>query len=167
MSCLGVHFALSDEDVAALRAIDDEEERLDFLQEEIEERYFDAGDGFCAESDKAWDAMHRALADGELTWDGGDYPLRHAVLAGELLYTDDDYIMSLKTPAQVKDVAAALAGIDEAEFRRRYFAINAGSYGFPLTEEDFAYTWDWFQGVRDLYAAAARANRHVLFTADQ
>jgi hypothetical protein len=52
--------------------------------------------------------MHRTLADGELAWEGGDYPLNHTVLAGRLLYTGDDYIMSLKTPAQMKDVAAAL-----------------------------------------------------------
>jgi hypothetical protein len=167
MSCLGVHFALTDDDVTALKSLTDEQERLDFLIEELEEKYFDADDGFCAESDKAWDAMHRALADGELTWDGGEYPLRHAVLAGELLYTGEDYIMSLKTPAQVRDVAAALQPIDEAEFRRRYFAINAGSYGFNLSDDDCAYTWEWFQNVRDLYRKAAAAGRHVLFTADQ
>src|SRR5262245_10709156 len=51
------------------------------------------------------------LADGELTWAGGDYPLNHTVLAGKLLYTGDDYIMSLKTPAQVKDVAVVVAGL--------------------------------------------------------
>jgi hypothetical protein len=26
--------------------------------------------------------MHHTLADGELTWEGGDYPLNHTVLAG-------------------------------------------------------------------------------------
>jgi hypothetical protein len=96
-----------------------------------------------------------------------DYPLNHTVLAGELLYTDSDYIMSLKTPEQVRDIATALTGISEADFRRRYDAINAKSYGFPLSDEDFRYTWDWFQGVRDLYSRAAKEGRFVLFTADQ
>ncbi len=36
-----------------------------------------------------------------------------------------------------------------------------------LTEEDFGYTWEWFQGVRDLYQRAATEGRFVLFTADQ
>lgn len=75
--------------------------------------------------------------------------------------------MSLKTAQQVRDIAAALPGITETDFRRRYDAIDPKSYGFPLTDEDFRYTWDWFQAVRDLYTRAAQAGRFVLFTADQ
>lgn len=167
MSCLGVHFALTEEEAAHLRSLADEQERLSHLQEVIEERYLSQEKEFAAESDKSWDAMHRAFADGQLSWDGGDYPLNHTVLAGELLYTDSDYIMSLKTPEQVRDIAAALSGITEADFRRRYDAIDAESYGVPLSDEDFRYTWEWFQRVRDLYARAAQAGRFVLFTADQ
>ena len=167
MGCLGVHFALTEKEAAHLRSLDDEEARLEHVQEEIEETYLGEQPDLAAESDKAWDAMHRALADGQLSWDGGDYPLNHTVLAGELLYTDSDYIMSLKTPQQVRDIAKALPAITEEEFRRRYFAIDAKSYGSPLTDEDFRYTWDSFQGVRDLYARAAQEGRCVLFTADQ
>jgi hypothetical protein len=167
MSCLGVHFALTEREVAHLRSLDDEQDRLEYVQEVIEEHYLNHEKQFAAESDKSWDAMHRALADGEMSWDGGDYPLNHTVLAGELLYTDSDYIMSLKTPEQVRDIAAALAGITETEFRRRYDAIDPKSYGSPLTDEDFRYTWDGFLGVRDLYTRAAQAGRFVLFTADQ
>jgi hypothetical protein len=141
MSCLGVHFALTEEDVAALRAIADEQERLSFLQEEIEERYLGDSSAYAAESDKAWDAMHRALSDGRLTWDGGTYPLNHAVLAGEFLYTESDYIMTLKSPAQVRDIANALPSITEARFRAGYDSIDKSSYGFDLTDEDFEYTW--------------------------
>jgi hypothetical protein len=166
MSCLGVHFALTEKEVEHLRSFDDEQERLSHLQEVIEDSYISEESLFAAESDKSWD-VHRTLADGEMSWDGGDYPLNHAVLAGELLYTDSDYIMSLKTPQQVRDIAAALPAVTEAEFRRRYFAIDPESYGMPLSEEDFEYTWDWFQGVRDLYTRAAQEGRFVLFTADQ
>jgi hypothetical protein len=116
---------------------------------------------------KAWGAMHRVLADGELTWDGGDYPLNHVVLGGQLLHTGDDFIMVLKTPHQVRDVAAALPGVSEAEFRSRYFAIDLDSYGFPLDNQDFEYTWHWFLGVREFWLRAAREGRYVLFTADQ
>lgn len=169
MSCLGVHFALSIEDVALLKGLESEEARLEHLQEVIEEEYMsdDGPDAMYAESDKAWDAMHRILADGQLTWDGGSYPLNHAVLAGELLYTGSDYIMSLKSPEQVKDIATALAGIDLGMFSDRYRKIDSEDYGFPLTDEDLEYTWEWFQSVRDLYARAAVADRPVLFTADQ
>lgn len=169
MSCLGVHFALSNEDVALLKGLESEEARLEHLQEVLEEEYMsdDGPDAMYAENDKAWDAMHRVLADGRLTWDGGSYPLNHTVLAGELLYTGSDYIMSLKSPEQVKDIAAALKTVDLETFSVRYREIDAEDYGFPLTDEDLEYTWEWFQGVRDLYGRAAAANRAVLFTADQ
>ncbi|MGQ0543367.1 MAG: YfbM family protein [Blastocatellia bacterium] len=167
MSCLGVHFALSDEDVATIRAIENEQERLAYLQEEIEERYLAEPGTYAAESDKAWDAMHRALADGQLTLDGGTYPLNHAVLAGELLYTDNDYIMSLKSPAQVKDIATELEKITEESFQARYLAISPSEYGMELSDDDFLYTWEWFENVRQLYRRAAAEKLHVLFTADQ
>jgi hypothetical protein len=167
MSCLGVHFALTETEVSHLRSLEDENERLFQVREIIEEQYLSGENEFAAESDKAWDAIHRALADGQLSWDGGAYPLNHTVLAGELLYTKSDYIMSLKTPQQVCDIAAALTAITEPDFQRRFNSIDARSYGKPLSDEDFDYTWVWFQCVRDLYTRAAQAGRFVLFTADQ
>jgi hypothetical protein len=75
--------------------------------------------------------------------------------------------MTLKTPAQVRDIANGLRAFTEAQFRARYDAIDRDSYGADLTDEDFEYTWHWFQIVRDLYLRAALEGRHVLFTADQ
>lgn len=167
MACLGVHFALSEEEVVHLRSLPDNRTRLEYMQNEIEEFYFGEQPDWKAESDKSWDAMHRALSDGQLSWDGGDYPLNHTVLGGELLYTDSDYIMSLKTPSQVREIAARLPSISEGEFRSRYYSIDADSYGFPLSEVDFGYTWENFQDVRKFYTRAAAAGRFVLFTADQ
>ena len=111
MSCLGVHFALTEKEAGYLPSLTDEQARLQHLQEVIEATYFEQHPDLKAESDKSWDAMHRALADGQMSWDGGDYPLNHTVLAGELLYTASDYIISLKTPQQVRDIAAALPAI--------------------------------------------------------
>lgn len=167
MGCLGVHFANTERDVTALRSIHDESARLDFLIDVIEETYFGDYPQWKAECDKSWDAMHRSFANGESTWDRGEYSRNHVVLGGELLYTKHDYIMSLKTPKQVREIAKAISAIDEEKFRRRYFAIDANDYGFPISEEDFLYTWAWFQGVRDLYTRAAKDNRSVLFTASQ
>lgn len=167
MGCRGIHFALSDAEVEYLHSLTSEQDRLDYILEDLEESYFEDHEEYLAESDKAWDAMHRALTDGGLDWDGGEYPLNHVVLGGEALYTAPDYIMSLKSPPQVRDVDAALRGMTEPEFRRRYFAIDPSDYGMELSEEDFGYTWSWFENVRKLYATAAAANRHVLFTADQ
>jgi hypothetical protein len=167
MGCLGVHFALTEGEVKSLRSISGESDRLEYIKSEIETRYFGDLSELKAESDKAWDAMHRALSDGTLSWDGGTYPLNHTVLAGELLYTESDYIVSLKNPQQVRDIAKALSVIDESSFRRRYLAIDPEDYGLEMSEEDFGYTWEWFQEVRNLYLRAASEDRFVLFTADQ
>jgi hypothetical protein len=164
MACLGVHFVLTDTDVAALRDLPTDEARLAYIQEVIEAREL-SGPG-AAESDKAWDAMHRALADGKLSLDSGNYPLSHVVLGGELIYEGEDYLMSLKTPVEVRDIAEAVRGLSERDFRQRYEAIDS-DYDGERGEDDFAYTWDWFQGVRDLYLRAAEQGRYVLFTADQ
>jgi hypothetical protein len=163
----GVHFALSGKDAAWLRVLWSNNARLVFITDHIEERYFEGGKAYVAESDKAWDAMHRALADGKLTRDGGTYPLNHTILGGKRLYTGDDYIMILKTPPQVRDIAAALEELTEQDFRRRYDAIDQEDYDGEKGDQDFAYTWEWFQGVRDLFRKAAAERRHVLFTAGQ
>lgn len=167
MACLGVHFALSDEDVAVLLSKQSDEDRLAFVQEDLEERYFEQPGTYIAQSDKAWDAMHRALADGSLGYGGGTYPLNHVVLGGRSLYGHEDYLMSLKTPAQASDIAGAISGMTEDLFRARYEAIDPAQYGLELSDEDFQYTWGWFQEVRALYQTAAAEGRHVLFTADQ
>ncbi|ESQ74088.1 hypothetical protein ABAC402_15665 [Asticcacaulis sp. AC402] len=167
MSCLGVHFALTADDVAALQGISGEQERLAFLQEELEERYFAGPAEYIAQSDKSWDAMHRTLSDGELTSDEGTFPLNHTVLAGTPLYSADDYIMSLKTPEQVRAVASAIEHLTIADFRQAYERIDAASYEGEIGDEDFTYTWEWFQHVRVLYLRAAAEGRFVLFTADQ
>jgi hypothetical protein len=88
-------------------------------------------------------------------------------LGGERLYEGDDYVMILKTPQQVRDISDALDKLTEQDFRRRYDAIDVDDYDYPLSDEDFAYTWEWLQPVRALYRKAAAEGRRVLFTADQ
>lgn len=167
MGCLGVHFSLSADEVQKLRDIGDEAARVEYLHAVIESEYYTNHPQRLAESDKAWDAMHRSLADGSLSWEGGEYPLNHVVLGGEQLYTETDFVMVLKTPAQVRDVAAALPRITRQELRRRYFVIDPDEYGMPVSEEDFEYTWEWFQNVCEFWKLAAEEGRYVLFTADQ
>lgn len=163
---LGVFFALTSEEVHALETCASDEDRRDLLVSEIEPRYFDEGRAFMAETDKAWEAIHRVLADGALNPDAGSYPLNHVVLGGRQLYGDADYIISLKTEAQVTEIARALEAIDEAEFRRRYGALDAADY-FDKSDEDLEYSVEWFDVTRDFYRRAAVSGRPVVFTADQ
>jgi hypothetical protein len=167
MSCLGVHFALTESEAIKLKSFKDDSERLDYLQCEIEETYFSDHEEFIAESDKAWDAMHRSLSDGQLSYYDGPHPLRLAVIGGDPIYAKGDYIMSLKTPKEVADVASALAKILKEEFRKKYDAMDAKAYGCPKNAEDFEYTWKWLTGVGAFYQRAAAAGRYVLFSADQ
>jgi hypothetical protein len=164
MACLGVHFALSEADVATLLDLESDDARLAYVRDVLEVR--ELGGPGSAESDKAWDAMHRVLADGELTLEGGEYPLSHVVLGGQSLYDGDDFLMTLKTAAEVRDIAQALRALTETEFRDRYGRLGP-DYDGEIGEEDLAYTWRWFQGVRDLFLQASDSGKSVLFTADQ
>jgi hypothetical protein len=69
MAARGVHFALQDAEVRELESRDDDEARLEYVQEEIEEQFFENRQDDLAETDKAWDAprtfISLARADGD------------------------------------------------------------------------------------------------------
>lgn len=166
MACRGVHFSIDDPTVQLLKGIRDEQARLGFVQEQIEEVYFADKRHWLAQTDKAWDWIHRALTDGELAWDNGTYPLNHVILGGELLYTEPDYILSLKTPRQVADAAAELVTISESDFRDGFSKIGEFEIEHSF-EEDLEYSWNWFLTLREFWLRAAEEERFVLFTVDQ
>ncbi len=165
MSCLGVLFSLDKKTVDRLKSFSDDEERLDYLQGDIEKIYFDENPEWVCELDKAWDAIHRTLTDGKLEWTNGTYPLNHFILGGEILYSQDDYIMTLKSPQQVSDIYNALASVTAEMFRPKYFQIDKSIY--ETSDEDLEYTWEWFDQSREFWKRAAADGRYVLFTADQ
>ncbi len=162
MASLGVFFAVDDTDAARLKAAPDDEGVMEVV-EEIKERW---NEKWLYQIDKAWDALHRSLTDGTLDLDG-DEALNLAVLGGSSLYEGEDYFVILKTPQQCVAIAEALSDFDQARLRVRYDKIDAEDYGVPPSEEDFAYTWVWFEGLADFYRKAASAQRHVIFTVDQ
>lgn len=163
MACRGVFFAITDEDAARLLAAKSDEEVLDLIQEEIEERW---DEDWLQETDKAWDAIHRSLTDGTLACSGENL-LEKCVFGGRQLYQGDDYIVSFITADEVKEVAAAIKGVDETWLRSRYSQIDPDDYQGEVDDEDFEYTWEWFQGVQSFYQKAAAHNRPVIFTVDQ
>jgi hypothetical protein len=167
MSCLGVLFSLDQETVSKLRSFISDEDRLDYLQQDIEDVFMNNDPDRFAELDKSWDALHRSLTDGKLSWNNGTFPLNHVIIGGEMLYKKDDYIMSLKTPEQVRDIARAIKGIDIDTLRKGYEMIDSESYGIKPTNEDFEYTWTWFNDSIAFWEKAVAEKRYVLFTADQ
>jgi hypothetical protein len=166
MTCRGVHFSLDQATVDRLLACASDDERLRFIQEEIEAKYFLRHKDLLAETDKAWEWIHRAVTDGTFGWDRDPYPLSHLIMAGQNLYSGDDYIVSLKTPQQVADVAVALTSITESTFRDGFAQID--EFDLEHTrEEDLTYSWDWFSGLKEFWMKAASDARFVLFTVDQ
>jgi hypothetical protein len=166
MGARGVHFALTDAEVRELASRDDDEARLEYVQEEIEEQFFENRQDDLAETDKAWDAIHRCLTDGTL---GGTSKssLEIVVLGGESVYSGDDYIMTLKRGDEVRSVVSHLARITEASLRASYDKIDPDDYDGELGDDDFGYTWENFVALREFWARAAEKGRSILFTVDQ
>ena len=164
MACRGV-FEITEDQARQLRAArGDDGAVLSIVQDVIEQAWNEA---HLCQTDKAWDAIHRCLTDGTLN--GDHAPLGWCILGGEQLHQDASYIVSLLTPEQVQQVAEALRPLTKEWMRTRYFKIDPAGYGTTgmLNDEDFEYTWAWFEAVRDYYAKAAAEGRWSIFTVDQ
>ena len=166
MSCLGVLFSLDDQLVEKIKSFKEDEDRLEYLQETVEETFFGEHPQWVAELDKSWDALHRSLTDGKLEWSNGNYPLNLVILGGDRIYEGLDYIMTLKTPQQVKDIYKSLTSISKETFKHAYFKIDKREYE-DFSPEDFEYTWEWFYPSLAFWKLAAEEGRYVLFTVDQ
>lgn len=165
MGCLGVHFAIDAADEAKLLSMSSDDERVGFVTEDVEARYFKSP--FASETDKAWDAIHRCFDGGQLTYDA-DAPLKQVILGGApLIEGDYPYIISFKRAEEVQAIANALDGVTKDAMRASHDAIDPVDYGSDLGDDHWDYTWHWFEQVRDFYKRAAAANRAVIFTADQ
>jgi hypothetical protein len=163
MACRGVFFALTSTQEAALRATKDDDEVRAFVQG-VESGW---DKPWLCETDKAWDAMHRCLGDGTLACGRRASALDVAVLGGGHHHEGDEYIVAHVLADEVVEVAAAVEAVTEAWMRERYNQIDPSSYQGQLSDDDFEYTWYWFQEVRDFYRRAAAAHRAVIFTVDQ
>jgi hypothetical protein len=156
---LGLHFALTAADEKRLLS-SSAGDRFELVNEEFEENY---PDEWICDSDVRWDAIHRALNGGQLSYDFNT-PIEGVILGGKSLSEEDDYVISYKTAAQVAGIAAALARLDKARFREGYFAIDPEEYGDKLSEYEFEACWSTVEELRDFYARAAAAARSVIFT---
>lgn len=137
---------------------------MEIVQDDIEQRWEQE---WLYESDKAWDAIHRCLANVSLDQHVETAPLKMAVMGGKQLHSGDDYIISLLTPDQVRNVAGQISNIDVNWLRQRYDAIDPEQYDASKSEDDWEYTWAHFVGLPEFFSRAAKAERYVIFTVDQ
>lgn len=163
MACRGVFFALSPEDEAKLLAAHDSDAVVEIVTEEIEGRW---DEEWLQEVDKSWDAIHRCLGDGSLRTDQPGVTAK-AVLGGRQLSARTDWIVSYLDAGDVMRVTEALRAIDNAAFRGRYFALARSDYEGEIGEQDFEYSWAYFEDMRGFFARAAGAHRAVVFSVDQ
>jgi Domain of unknown function (DUF1877) len=52
-------------------------------------------------------------------------------------------------------------------FHQRFQTLPAHGYDGSTDEDDFEYTWHWFQELREFFRRTAAEGRAVLFSADQ
>lgn len=175
MGCLGRHLAVTEEQVERLRRVSngeevDEDENVDAavwaavqgIEERLPERYYH-------DTDKAWDGLHRALTadntpDGRLSPGAGEHPLNLCVMGGEPFCEGEDYSICLIEPDQVAEVASALAEVEEAWLRKRFFTLDPRAAEYDINEDQFEYVWGNFQGLPEFFARAAAEGRAVIFT---
>lgn len=156
-----VHFAITLEEGQRVAALAGRDKALKVLVSEIEERW---DEPWLQQTDKAWDAIHRSLTGGTLDW--GETPLHKAVLGAGSLHQADSYLVCLLDPEEVAEVAVALQGVGREELRRGYDKIIGRELGFK-SDEDFEYTWEYFENLKAFYQRVAGTGRWVMFTADQ
>jgi hypothetical protein len=157
MGCRGVLFAITQKEAERLRAArGNDTDVLSIVQDEIEETW---DEPHLCETDKAWDAMHRCLTNGKLSFDESDYPRSLCILGGEQLHAGADYIVSLlDSGTGQRSCRRALQAVTRDGFHDQYLKIDREEYGFTFGQEDFEYTWDYFERAREFYVRAASEN---------
>jgi hypothetical protein len=160
-ACRGVHFAITEQQAERLLGAEDDEQLVAIVGE-IEDEW-----DLAYETDKAWDALHRCLSNGTLSSGEGEPPLNRVFFGGNTLNQEDDYFVVLVTPAQVKEIAIALASVTEPWLRRRYFDVDFPYYQGEKSEDDWQYALGYFELLPDFFARAASAERCVIFTVSQ
>ncbi len=163
MACRGVYFALDREQEQKLFATRSDDEVLTLIQEEIEEAW---DEEHLVETDKAWDAIHRCLTDGSLDINGNS-PTTLCVLGGRQFHRGHLYIVAFKNAFEVPKISLAISSLDKEWLAKRFATIAAAGYEGPGDQDDFEYTWNWFQQVQEFYKKAASDGRSVIFTVDQ
>jgi len=167
MSSRGVHFAITQHETERLLAKRRVRKRVEIITEEIEERMeMEEHRQWCCETDKAWDAIHRCLTDGSLTFSPHPSGLHAIILGDEVLCHLDWYIITLVRRDRVRELLTPLMAVTKENMRVAYEAIDAGEYP-DKSAEDFEYTWEWFNHLRAFWQRAAEAERDVIFTVDQ
>jgi hypothetical protein len=116
--------------------------------------------------DKAWEPIHRCLTGDrslDLMFTYGPMPLKLAVLGGRQIFRHGYRTASLVDPGKVPRVARALAKIDRAWMRERFFGLPDRQF-HAVDEETFEWVWGHFELLPPFFARGAAAGNAVVCT---
>jgi Domain of unknown function (DUF1877) len=158
----GVFFAITPDELKQLEAFPDDEARKLFVRDVIEDAW---DEDFTQEVGTSWEALHRCFGDGSCDHKPAATPLAKAIFGGRQLHSDLTwYVINLVEPAEVAAVAQALAQVTPEWLTERYNAIGPDSAHH--NEQDKKDALNWFKGLPEFYARAAKAGRAVIFTVE-
>jgi hypothetical protein len=181
MGMVGLHIALTDEELSQLRSVP-ADQKADFIGETFETEKFGSPD--CCETDRSWAYIHSALngtdPDGPLeigheVQSGffsrllGKQPVfenqaKFVIMGHDHILSSEDYYVGFVARERVDGIATALDAITTDELgdlvRQVHRKFNAS--GTP--EEAADYAMGWYPGVATFYNYAADAGKNVIFT---
>ncbi len=161
MSRLGMLYALNREEVEKLRSVP-EEERYDYMLEEIEERLF--GTPRACELEKAWEGLQFCLGGG--VWQEENRLPTNIIFGGEFLVETEEEILTLKTPEEVRQIAAWLRENSLSDWINRHFWSITSPYFLYRDEDGLEHVLGWSTDIPAFYETAAREGLAVIFTVD-
>lgn len=116
--------------------------------------------------DTAWEPIHRCLTGdrtNDLRFTCGPMPLKLAVLGGRQIYRHGYRTASLIDADKVPRLARALAKIDEAWMRAKFFDLPERLLP-QIDVELFEWMWDHFRELPPFFAQAAEGGNAVVCT---
>lgn len=160
---LAMLYAITEDELGKLME-QPEEERFEYMMNELEEVLFDTPRG--CELDRTWDAMQYCMGEG--IWNQENKLPYNVIVGGEsLIYMgeDADLFLTLKRQEDVVEIAKFLQEHELSEIiRNNYFKINNEEYYHTVSKEDLEYVLGWCGKVREFYENAVRENCHVIFS---
>ena len=160
MSRLGMLYALTEAEVEKLRSVP-EDERYDYMLEEIEESLF--GTSRSCELDKAWEGIQVCLCGGQ--WNEESSVPSNIVFGGEFLVDTQEEVITLKNVDDVKKIVEYLQQNDLREIINQNFWKISDDWTYK-DNNGLEHTLGWSEDILSFYENALNENCQVIFTVD-
>ena len=162
MSRLGVLYALKEEELDRLRSLP-QEERYDYMLEEIEENLLGTSRG--CELDKAWEGIQFCLGNGK--WEEKNSVPTNIVFAGEFIVETENEIITLKNNSDVSQIVDYLHQNNLQDVIGKNFPmIDEQEFSLSKSDDVLNYLLDWSRDIQSFYENALKENCSVIFTVD-